>query len=253
MSETLNVQSFTISGRNEVFLTSGSFVLNTGEIMALAGENVLLKRLFFKILASQRKDIISLVEDDTVLEDITLSPSERYILRTSILFGTFTAAEYLEYRLSHLDLTRANRIKLVNEKLSRLGLTQIADKKLKNLTAAEAFAVNATAYSVTDKKILLLECDAFLPTEENARIIDSILNGLKIMGYGVIISVGSNMLSQLSAVDRIGVIENGTIKETTKPKILEAKTIIKNKYLGKLRFLQLLKRKKQKAAANKQP
>ena len=152
--------SITLKKGDEVFLDNVSLRLNRGEAMALLGDNVPLKRLFLKIIASQKKDLVLLIEDDTILSDIIMSNSDRYILRTSILFGTFDVTEYLEYKFSHLEIPRAQRLNVIKDRLTRFGLEEHSRTKLKNLSSYEAALLNIAAQSAT-KKVIIIDADSF--------------------------------------------------------------------------------------------
>jgi len=247
MSEELT-GNITLKKGDEVFLDNVSLRLNKGEAMALLGENIPLKRLFLKIIASQKKDLVLLIEDDTILSDIILSNSDRYILRTSILFGTFDVTEYLEYKFSHLEMPRAQRLVIIKDRLTRFGLEDYANQKLKSLSSFQAVLLNIVAQSTTNKKIIIIDGDSFFdvgikPAMERA------ICGLKSLGYGIILSVCQNELGNIAGIDRMGKIEDGKIKELTPPLTKSDKKLVNPNLISKWRlFLMRLKRKARKNA-----
>jgi ABC-type multidrug transport system ATPase subunit len=250
MSEELT-QNITVKKGDEVFLDNVSLILNKGEAMALLGDNVPLKRLFLKIIASQKKDVVLLIEDDTVLSDIILSNSDRYILRTSILFGTFDVTEYLEYKFSHLEMPRAQRLVIIKDRLTRFGLQEYADKKLKSLSSHQAVLLNIVAQSTSSKKIIIIDGDSFLDGEIKP-VLERAITGLKSLGYGIILSVCLNELADSAGIDRMGKIEDGKIKELTLPIKKSDKKLIHPGLISKWRlFLMKLKRSAKKAKQKK--
>lgn len=216
MSEELT-SNITIKKGQEIFLDNVSLRLNSGEAMVLLGDNVQLKRLFLKIIASQKQNVVLYIEDDNVLSDIMLSVSERYILRTSILFGTFNVTEYLEYKFSHLEMTRACRLKIIKDRLARFGLENVSNTHLKDLTSQQAVILNIASKSITDKKVIIVDCDSFFDTEISRPIIERAIAGLKSLGYSLIISVSMPELADCAGIDRIGIIEDGKVKDLTPP------------------------------------
>lgn len=245
MSEELT-GNITLKKGDEVFLDNVSLRLNKGEAMALLGENVPLKRLFLKIIASQKKDLVLLIEDDTVLSDIILSNSDRYILRTSILFGTFDVTEYLEYKFSHLEMPRTQRLEIIKDRLTRFGLEDYAIQKLKNLSSFQAILLNIVAQSTTDKKIIIIDGDSFLDVGIKPAL-ERAICGLKSLGYGIILSVCLSELGSIAGIDRMGKIEDGKIKELTFPIIKSDKKLVNPSLISKWRlFLMRLKRKAHK-------
>lgn len=235
--------SITLKRGDEVFLDNVSLKINQGEAMALLGENVPLKRLFLKIIATQKKDIVLLIEDDTVLSDIILSNSDRYILRTSVLFGTFDVTEYLEYKFSHLELPRAQRLVIIKDRLTRFGLKNYANVKLKNLTSYQAALLNIVAQSTTSKKTIIIDADSFL-NEEIKPYLERAVYGLKSLGYGVILSVCQKELCSIAGIDRLGKIEDGKIKELPPPIIKEDNKLVNQGLIARWRlFLKRLRQK----------
>lgn len=250
MSEELT-GNITLKKGDEVFLDNVSLRLNKGEAMALLGDNVPLKRLFLKIIASQKKDIVLLIEDDTILSDIILSNSDRYILRTSILFGTFDVTEYLEYKFSHLELPRAQRLVIIKDRLTRFGLEDYAGQKLKNLSSFQAVLLNIVAQSTTQKKIIIIDGDSFLDVGIKPAL-ERAVCGLKSIGYGVILSVCQTELGSIAGIDRLGKIEDGKIKELTPPLLKSDKKLVNPGIISKWRlFLLRLKRKARKTGQKK--
>lgn len=216
MAEEL-ISNISMKKGQEIFLDNVSLRLNSGEAMALLGDNVQLKRLFLKILASQKRNLVLYIEDDTILSDIMLSKSDRYILRTSILFGTFDVTEYLEYKFSHLDMVRNNRLNIIKDRLTRFGMEDVAKVRLKELSASQAILLNIAAKSISDKKVIIIDCDSFVDASVSKPIIEKAITGLKSLGYSVIISICITQLADCIGVDRIGIIEDGKVKEITPP------------------------------------
>ncbi|HEY8443846.1 MAG TPA: hypothetical protein VIL24_03510 [Clostridia bacterium] len=237
--------SITLKKGDEVFLDNASLRLNTGEAMALYGQNVALKRLFLKIIASQKKDLVLLIEDDTILADIISSNSERYILRTSILFGTFDVTEYLEYKFSHLEMPRAQRLNVIKDRLVRFNLERHSRTKLKNLSSAEAALLNIAAQSTTKKRVIIIDADSF--TDASIKpMLERAITALKSLGYSVLLSVCLKELSECAGIDRIGVIENGKIIELAPP--IRSNKPFKASFLSKIKafFGKIKKPKKTK-------
>lgn len=236
--------SITLKKGDEVFLDNVSLKLNSGEAMALFGQNVALKRLFLKIIASQKKDLVLLIEDDTILADIISTNSERYILRTSILFGTFDVTEYLEYKFSHLEMPRAQRLNVIKDRLIRFGLERHARTKLKNLSSSEAALLNIAAQSATKKRVIIIDADSFTDAEIKPMLEKAIV-ALKSLGYSVLLSVCVKELSECAGIDRIGKIEDGKIIELAPP-IKRAEKSAKATFIAKIKrfFLKFKKNKK---------
>ncbi|HEY8424266.1 MAG TPA: ATP-binding cassette domain-containing protein [Clostridia bacterium] len=235
--------SITLKKGDEVFLDNVSLRLNRGEAMALYGENVSLKRLFLKIIASQKKDLVLLIEDDTILADIISANSERYILRTSVLFGAFDVTEYLEYKFSHLQASRTQKLNIIKDRLSRFGLERRSHTKLKNLSLEEAALLNIAAQSTTQKKVIIIDADSFLDASVKPFLERAVI-ALKSLGYTVLLSVCVKELSECAGVDRIGVIENGKIIELTPPKKTYAsqKSVLNSSLIDKIKrfFLKFI-------------
>jgi ABC-type multidrug transport system ATPase subunit len=230
--------SITLKKGDEVFLDNVSLRLNRGEAMALLGDNVPLKRLFLKIIASQKKDLVLLIEDDTILSDIIMSNSDRYILRTSILFGTFDVTEYLEYKFSHLEIPRAQRLNVIKDRLTRFGLEEHSRTKLKNLSSYEAALLNIAAQSATQKRVIIIDADSYLDASVKP-VLERALAALKSLGYSVVLSVCVKELSECAGLNKIGIIENGKIRELAPPINKADRKILKKGFISKLKQLLL--------------
>lgn len=226
--------NITLKKGDEVFLDNVSLRLNSGEAMALLGENVSLKRLFLKIIASQKKDMVLLIEDDSILADVITSNSDRYILRTSILFGTFDVTEYLEYKFSHLELPRAQRLNIIKDRLARFGLSERSHTKLKNLSSTEAALLNIAAQSTTKKRVIIIDADSYLDITIKP-VLETAISALKSLGYSIVLSVCVQELSQCAGIDKIGIIENGKITEIIPSTKKPIKIVSKKGFLYKLK------------------
>lgn len=228
--------SITLKKGDVVFLDNVSLRLNRGEAMALLGDNVPLKRLFLKIIASQKKDLVLLIEDDTILSDIIMSNSDRYILRTSILFGTFDVTEYLEYKFSHLEIPRAQRLNVIKDRLTRFGLQDHSRSKLKNLSSGEAALLNIAAQSTTPKKVIIIDADSFLDISIKP-VLERAIAALKSLGYSIVLSACVKELSECAGVDKIGIIENGKIRELAPPFNKADKKLLRKGFISRLKQL----------------
>jgi len=224
----------TYNGRRVV--NKVDLAINRGEVLGLLGPNGAGKTTTFYI-------IVGLIKPDggRILlneEDISLWPMYRrarkgisYLPQEPSIFRKLTVAENIVAILETLDIDRKERDKRLDELLSELDLTHLADSKAYSLSGGERRRVEITRALVTAPHFILLD-EPFAGIDPLAVAdIQNIIRKLRSKNIGVVIS-DHNVRETLSVCDRAYILSEGTILVEGKPEYIAASETARKFYLG---------------------
>jgi lipopolysaccharide export system ATP-binding protein len=189
--------------------------VGTGEVVGLLGPNGAGKTTtFYMIVGFLRPDSGTIRLGS---RDITRIPMYRrarmgigYLCQESSVFRKLTVRENILAILDGMDLGKGERQARLDELLSELDITHLADRKAFNLSGGERRRVEITRALVTDPQFLLLD-EPFVGIDPIAvGEIQAIIKRLRARGLGILITDHS-VRETLRTTDRAYILYEGKL------------------------------------------
>lgn len=186
-----------------------------GEIVGLLGPNGAGKTTsFYMIVGLVPASGGEVFLNDTALTELPMYQRARlglgYLPQEPSIFRKMTVAENIRAIVETLPLSKAEQASRVEEHLSELGLTALADQKAFTLSGGERRRLEISRALVTQPKFLLMD-EPFSGVDPiSVSEVQKIIVQLKERGIGVLIT-DHNVRETLSIVDRAYLMHQGKV------------------------------------------
>jgi ABC-2 type transport system ATP-binding protein len=190
-----------------------SFSVARGEIFGLLGPNGSGKTttiLMLLGLTTISDGQVRLLTHDPVREALVVKRRVGYLPDAVGFYENLTAADNLHYTARLNGLTRAEREDRIKSSLAHVGLTNVADKRVKTFSRGMIQRLGLAEILMKDVQIAILdEPTAGLDPQVTAELLD-IIRGFKHQGVSVLLS--SHLLERVQSVcDRVALFQEGKI------------------------------------------
>jgi lipopolysaccharide export system ATP-binding protein len=189
--------------------------ISAGEIVALLGPNGAGKTTSFYMIVG----LVPATSGEVFLNDASLTELPMYqrarlglgyLPQEPSVFRKMTVAENIRAVVETLPLNKAEQSERVEEHLSELGLTELADQKAYTLSGGERRRLEISRALVTRPKFLLMD-EPFSGVDPiSVSEVQKIIVELKERGIGVLIT-DHNVRETLSIVDRAYLMHQGRV------------------------------------------
>jgi lipopolysaccharide export system ATP-binding protein len=222
-------------GRRQV-VKGVSLEVNRGEVVGLLGANGAGKSTTFKMVVGLvPPDAGSITIED---RDVTRWPMYRrcqhglgYLAQEPTIFAQATVEQNLDL-IIEAHYPRRQRVKVRESLLDELGLKRLRASRAGALSGGERRRLEITRALVTQPQVLFFD-EPFAGVDPKSRgDIAGITDDLKARGLGVLIT-DHHAEAILSMVDRLYVMESGTIIAAGTPREIVADERVRTAYLGR--------------------
>ena len=189
--------------------------ISAGEIVGLLGPNGAGKTTSFYMIVG----LVPATSGEVFLNDASLTELPMYqrarlglgyLPQEPSVFRKMTVAENIRAVVETLPLNKAEQSERVEEHLSELGLTELADQKAYTLSGGERRRLEISRALVTRPKFLLMD-EPFSGVDPiSVSEVQKIIVELKERGIGVLIT-DHNVRETLSIVDRAYLMHQGRV------------------------------------------
>lgn len=189
--------------------------ISAGEIVGLLGPNGAGKTTsFYMIVGLVPATSGEVILNDAPLTELPMYQRARlglgYLPQESSIFRKMTVAENIRAVVETLPLRKAEQAARVEEHLSELSLTELADQKAYTLSGGERRRLEISRALVTRPKFLLMD-EPFSGVDPiSVSEVQKIIVQLKERGIGVLIT-DHNVRETLSIVDRAYLMHQGQV------------------------------------------
>lgn len=234
--ETLQAQGLCKIYRSRRVVDGVDLVLKRNEIVGLLGPNGAGKTTtFYMVIGLARPDAGSIRLDGVDITDAPMYLRARkgitYLCQEPSVFRKLTVEENLLAVLENLNLSPAQRKKLLERLLSELNISHLAKQMASSLSGGERRRLEITRALVTEPRFMLLD-EPFAGIDPLAlNDIKQIITQLKDRGIGIVIS-DHNVRETLKVCDSAYIIHQGRIVEQGDPERILHSKIARSCYLG---------------------
>jgi ABC-type Fe3+/spermidine/putrescine transport system ATPase subunit len=229
----LKIQNITKTYQEKVVVNSVSLEVNAGEILVIVGESGSGKTTLLNIISGNIQPNSGLLHLDNQPIDLYFNrlirdlPSIKLVPQDYRLKPDYTVSENID-----LALTKYNneyRIKRVQELVELFGISEIKDKKTKEISGGEKQRT-AIARAIADEPLVLLLDEPFsnLDSINRTRLRSKIIEIIKEEGIGCVL-VTHDLLDAFLVADRIGIMKKGNLLLVDSPQNIFQQT--KNQYI----------------------
>jgi len=236
LPSTLRAVDLTKRYRRRQVVSHASLEVNQGEIVGLLGPNGAGKTTtFYMIVGLVRPDGGSIYMDG---RDITRMPMYRrarlglgYLAQETSIFSRMTVEDNLHAVLEYQHVTRAERIRRVDELIEEFGLAQVRGSRGYTLSGGERRRTEIARAVAVQPKFFLLD-EPFAGVDPIAvEDIQTLVSGLKARGIGVLIT-DHNVHETLAITDRAYLLFEGNILTHGTSESLASDPEVRKRYLG---------------------
>ncbi len=229
----LKIKNITKTYQEAVVVNSVSLEVNAGEIVVIVGESGSGKTTLLNIISGNIKpDSGSLTLDNEELELyfnrlIRDFPTIKLVPQDYRLKPDYTVSENIDLALTKFK--NEYRIKRVQELVELCGISEIKDKKPREISGGEKQRT-AIARAIADEPLVLLLDEPFsnLDSINRTQLRSKIIEIIKQEGIGCIL-VTHDLLDAFLVADRIGIMQKGNLLLVDSPQNIFQQT--KNQYI----------------------
>jgi ABC-type Fe3+/spermidine/putrescine transport system ATPase subunit len=229
----LKIQNITKTYQEKVVVNSVSFEVNAGEILVIVGESGSGKTTLLNIISGNIQPDSGLLYLDNQLIDLYFNrlirdlPSIKLVPQDYRLKPDYTVSENIDLALTKFK--NEYRIKRVQELVELFGITEIKNKKTKEISGGEKQRT-AIARAIADEPLVLLLDEPFsnLDSINRTRLRSKIIEIIKEEAIGCVM-VTHDLLDAFLVADRIGIMKKGNLLLVDSPKNIFQQT--KNQYV----------------------
>lgn len=221
----IEVKNFTKKYGNFVAVDNISFVVNDGEIVGLLGPNGAGKSTTMNAITGyieQTDGEITVNGYDTIKRSKKSKREIGYMPEETPLYMDLTIKEFVTYMAELRKVNRKERKAKVQEVIEKVGLSDMQNKLIKNLSRGQKQRVSLAGTLIGDPKVLILD----EPTVGlDPKQVTEIRSLIKELGKKHTVILSSHILSEVSQIcDKVIIINKGKIVAEDTPENLENKT-----------------------------
>ncbi len=221
----IEVKNFTKKYGNFVAVDNISFVVNDGEIVGLLGPNGAGKSTTMNAITGyieQTDGEITVNGYDTIKRSKKSKREIGYMPEGTPLYMDLTIKEFVTYMAELRKVNRKERKAKVQEVIEKVGLSDMQNKLIKNLSRGQKQRVSLAGTLIGDPKVLILD----EPTVGlDPKQVTEIRSLIKELGKKHTVILSSHILSEVSQIcDKVIIINKGKIVAEDTPENLENKT-----------------------------
>lgn len=221
----IEVKNFTKKYGSFVAVDNISFVVNDGEIVGLLGPNGAGKSTTMNAITGyieQTDGEITVNGYDTIKRSKKSKREIGYMPEGTPLYMDLTIKEFVTYMAELRKVNRKERKAKVQEVIEKVGLSDMQNKLIKNLSRGQKQRVSLAGTLIGDPKVLILD----EPTVGlDPKQVTEIRSLIKELGKKHTVILSSHILSEVSQIcDKVIIINKGKIVAEDTPENLENKT-----------------------------
>lgn len=229
----LKIQNITKTYQEKVVVNAVSLEVNTGEILVIVGESGSGKTTLLNIISGNIQPDSGLLYLDNQPIDLYFNrlirdlPSIKLVPQDYRLKPDYTVSENIDLALTKFK--NEYRIKRVQELVELFGITEIKNKKTKEISGGEKQRT-AIARAIADEPLVLLLDEPFsnLDSINRTRLRSKIIEIIKEEAIGCVM-VTHDLLDAFLVADRIGIMKKGNLLLVDSPQNIFQQT--KNQYV----------------------
>jgi ABC-type Fe3+/spermidine/putrescine transport system ATPase subunit len=231
----LKIQNITKTYQENVVVNAVSLEVNTGEILVIVGESGSGKTTLLNIISGNIQPDSGLLYLDNQPIDLYFNrlirdlPAIKLVPQDYRLKPDYTVSENIDLALTKFK--NEYRIKRVQELVELFGITEIKNKKTKEISGGEKQRT-AIARAIADEPLVLLLDEPFsnLDSINRTRLRSKIIEIIKEEAIGCVM-VTHDLLDAFLVADRIGIMKKGNLLLVDSPQNIFQQT--KNQYVRK--------------------
>lgn len=221
----IEVKNFTKKYESFVAVDNISFVVNDGEIIGLLGPNGAGKSTTMNAITGyieQTDGEITVNGYDTIKRSKKSKREIGYMPEGTPLYMDLTIKEFVTYMAELRKVNRKERKAKVQEVIEKVGLSDMQNKLIKNLSRGQKQRASLAGTLIGDPKVLILD----EPTVGlDPKQVTEIRSLIKELGKKHTVILSSHILSEVSQIcDKVIIINKGKIVAEDTPENLENKT-----------------------------
>lgn len=225
----IEVKNFTKKYGNFLAVENISFTVKDGEIVGLLGPNGAGKSTTMNAITGyieQTEGEIIVNGYDTIKKAKKAKREIGYMPEGVPLYDDLSIKEFVTYMAELRKVNRKERKQKVEDIIKKVGLLDMKNKLIKNLSRGQKQRVSLAGALIGDPKILILD----EPTVGlDPKQITEIRSLIKDLGKNHTVILSSHILSEVSQIcDRVVIINNGKLVAEDTPENLENRTYNKN-------------------------
>ena len=225
----IEVKNFTKKYGNFLAVENISFTVKDGEIIGLLGPNGAGKSTTMNAITGyieQTEGEIIVNGYDTIKKAKKAKREIGYMPEGVPLYDDLSIKEFVTYMAELRKVNRKERKQKVEDIIKKVGLLDMKNKLIKNLSRGQKQRVSLAGALIGDPKILILD----EPTVGlDPKQITEIRSLIKDLGKNHTVILSSHILSEVSQIcDRVVIINNGKLVAEDTPENLENRTYNKN-------------------------
>ena len=225
----IEVKNFTKKYGNFLAVENISFTVKDGEIIGLLGPNGAGKSTTMNAITGyieQTEGEIIVNGYDTIKKAKKAKREIGYMPEGVPLYDDLSIKEFVTYMAELRKVNRKERKQKVEDIIKKVGLLDMKNKLIKNLSRGQKQRVSLAGALIGDPKILILD----EPTVGlDPKQITEIRSLIKDLGKNHTVILSSHILSEVSQIcDRVVIINNGKLVAEDTPENLENRTCNKN-------------------------
>jgi ABC-type Fe3+/spermidine/putrescine transport system ATPase subunit len=229
----LKLQNITKTYQEKVVVNSVSLEVNPGEIVVIVGESGSGKTTLLNIISGNLKPDSGTLQLDNQEVDLYFNrlikdfPTIKLVPQDYRLKPDYTVAENIDLALTKFK--NEYRIKRVQELVELSGISEIKDKKPREISGGEKQRT-AIARAIADEPLVLLLDEPFsnLDSINRTQLRSKIIEIIKQEGIACVL-VTHDLLDAFLVADRIGIMQKGNLLLVDSPKNIFQQT--KNQYV----------------------
>ena len=225
----IEVKNFTKKYGNFLAVENISFTVKDGEIVGLPGPNGAGKSTTMNAITGyieQTEGEIIVNGYDTIKKAKKAKREIGYMPEGVPLYDDLSIKEFVTYMAELRKVNRKERKQKVEDIIKKVGLLDMKNKLIKNLSRGQKQRVSLAGALIGDPKILILD----EPTVGlDPKQITEIRSLIKDLGKNHTVILSSHILTEVSQIcDRVVIINNGKLVAEDTPENLENRTCNKN-------------------------
>ncbi|MEY4541227.1 MAG: hypothetical protein RLZZ306_2984 [Bacteroidota bacterium] len=229
----LKLQNITKTYQEKVVVNSINLEVNAGEIVVIVGESGSGKTTFLNIISGNIKPDSGTLQLDNHEVDLHFNrlirefPTIKLVPQDYRLKPDYTVSENIDLALTKFK--NEYRVKRVQELVDLCGITEIKDKKPREISGGEKQRT-AIARAIADEPLVLLLDEPFsnLDSINRTQLRNKIIEIIKLEGIACVL-VTHDLLDAFLIADRIGIMQKGNLLLVDSPKNIFQQT--KNQYV----------------------
>ena len=229
----LKLQNITKTYQEKVVVNSINLEVNAGEIVVIVGESGSGKTTLLNIISGNIKPDSGTLQLENQEVDLYFNrlikefPTIKLVPQDYRLKPDYTVSENIDLALTKFK--NEYRVKRVQELVELCGITEIKDKKPREISGGEKQRT-AIARAIADEPLVLLLDEPFsnLDSINRTQLRNKIIEIIKLEGIACVL-VTHDLLDAFLIADRIGIMQKGNLLLVDSPKNIFQQT--KNQYV----------------------